>query len=148
VDLRSALGARGSIPGERVAVLGPELLDRLRDAALIVPEQGQGVTLAAIDGVWEGEMQESGSGAKAISVRLRAQGPRIEGTLTNRAQALAMDVALKDVSFDKGTLRFVLPVGTAARTFVGTVDGGSVSGTIHASPGGPAVGRFSLRNVP
>jgi hypothetical protein len=148
VDLRSHLGARGAIPGERVAVLGPDLLNRLRDAALIVPEQGQGVALAVIEGVWEGEMQESGSGAKAISVRLRAQGPRIEGTLTNRAQALAMDVPLRDVSFERGTLKFVLPVGTAARTFVGTVDGGSVSGTIHASPGGPAVGRFSLRNVP
>jgi hypothetical protein len=148
VDLRSVLGARGAISGQRVSVLGPELLERLRDAALIVPEQGQGVALAAIEGLWEGEMQETGSGAKAISVRLRAQGPRIEGTLTNRAQAVAMDVALKDVSFDKGTLKFVLPVGTAARTFVGVVDGGSVSGTIHASPGGPAVGRFSLRNVP
>ena len=59
-----------------------------------------------------------------------------------------MDVALRDVTFEKGVLKFVLPVGTAARTFVGTVDGTSISGTIHAVANGPAVGRFSLRNAP
>ncbi len=39
-------------------------------------------------------------------------------------------------------------INKAARTFVGTMDGTSISGTIHSSPSGPAVGRFSLRNVP
>jgi hypothetical protein len=75
-------------------------------------------------------------------------GPLIEGKLTNRSLALTMEVALRDVSFDGGVLTFVLPAGTATRTFRGKVAGSSITGTLHATPAGPAIGTFSLRNEP
>jgi hypothetical protein len=79
---------------------------------------------------------------------LRVDGPRVEGKLTNRSLAVTMEVALRDVSFDGGVLTFVLPAGAATRTFRGKVQGASITGTLHATPAGPAIGTFSLRNEP
>jgi hypothetical protein len=150
VDLRGVLGSRNGIASERVASLSPELLTRLREAALSPGgvEAGKAGAGAALEGQWDGETQEQDKGVKPITVHLRVQGTRLEGTLTNRSLALAMEVALRDVSFDKGVLRFLVPAGASSRTFIGTLAGPSITGTVHASPTGPAVGRFSLHNVP
>jgi len=75
-------------------------------------------------------------------------GDALEGTLTNRSLTLTMDVALRDVEFDRGVLTFVLPAGAATRTFRGKVAGAAITGTLHATPAGPAIGTFSLRNEP
>jgi hypothetical protein len=101
-----------------------------------------------LEGQWDGEMQDQSSGPKPITVRLRVAGPRIEGKLTNRSLAISMEVVLRDVSFDKGVLTFVLPAGAATRTFRGKVEGSSITGTLHATPAGPSIGTFSLRNEP
>ncbi len=151
VDLRGVLGSRGGIASERVASLSPDLLTRLREAALspggVEPGKAAGAG-AAVEGQWDGETEEPDKGVKPITIHLRVQGTRLEGTLTNRSVSIAMDVPLRDVSFDKGVLRFLVPAGASSRTFIGTLAGASITGTLHASPTGPAVGRFSLHNVP
>jgi hypothetical protein len=43
---------------------------------------------------------------------------------------------------------YLVPAGTATRTFRGKVAGSSITGTLHATPTGPSVGTFSLRNEP
>jgi hypothetical protein len=156
VDLRAALAPHPGAPisSERVAGLSPDLLSRLRMAAL-GPGGGGGAdagaghgAAAVLEGQWDGEMQDQNAASKPITVRLRVDGPRIEGKLTNRSLAVTMDVALRDVSFERGVLTFLLPSGAATRTFRGKVAGGSITGTLHATPGGPAIGTFSLRNEP
>jgi hypothetical protein len=151
VDLRGVLGTRSGIVSERVAALAPELLTRLREAALspggIEPGKTAGAA-AAVEGQWDGESQEQDKGVKPITLQLRVQGERLEGTMTNRSATIAMKVALRDVTFENGVLRFLVPAGTASRTFIGTLAGATITGTVHASPTGPAVGRFSLHNVP
>jgi hypothetical protein len=156
VDLRAALAPRPGAPisSERVAGLSPDLLSRLRMAAL-GPGGGGGAdagaghgAAAVLEGQWDGEMQDENAAPKPITVRLRVDGTRIEGKLTNRSLAVTMDVALRDVSFERGVLTFVLPSGAATRTFRGKVAGGSITGTLHATPAGPAIGTFSLRNEP
>jgi hypothetical protein len=88
------------------------------------------------------------SGSKSIIVRLRLEGSQVVGSLTTRTGGVAMDVPLKEVSFQKGMLRFRLPSGTSPRTFVGRLEGSSLSGTLHASAAGPALGRFVLKYAP
>jgi hypothetical protein len=148
-DLGSALGWRpgSSVPSERVLTLSPDLARRLRDLSLVVPPEGQTVEAAAVEGTWEGEMTEE-SGSKSIIVRLRLEGSQVVGSLTTRTGGVAMDVPLKEVSFQKGTLRFRLPAGASTRIFVGRLDGGSLSGTLHASATGPPLGRFVLKYSP
>jgi hypothetical protein len=157
VDLRTALAPRPGAPisSERVAGLSPDLLSRLRMAALGPGGGGAGGdagpghgAAAVLEGQWDGSMQDQNAAPKPITVRLQVAGPRIEGKLTNRSLTISMDVALRDVSFERGVLSFTLPAGTATRTFRGKVAGSSITGTLHAVPAGPAVGTFSLRNEP
>jgi hypothetical protein len=148
-DLGSALAWRpgSSVPSERVLTLSPDLARRLRELALVVPPEGQTVEAAVVEGTWEGEMTEE-SGSKSIVVRLRLEGSQVVGSLTTRTGGVAMDVPLTEVSYQKGTLRFRLPAVASPRTFVGRLEGGSLSGTLHASPTGPPLGRFVLKYSP
>jgi hypothetical protein len=148
-DLNSALLPRpgAGIPNEKVGTLGPDLLRRLREMALVVPQEGQGQAASAVEGTWEGDVQEE-TGQKAIVVRFRLVGARLTGSVTTSARGVAMEVALKDVSLDKGALRFTLPAGPATRLYVGTLEGGTISGTLHTTPTGPSVGTFRLKYVP
>jgi hypothetical protein len=149
LELRSALGWRpgSGIPSEKVTTLSPELFQRVREASLFVAGAGQGSPAAAVEGVWEGEMEDA-AGPRAITVRLRLEGSALSGRLTNRTRALSMEVALRDISFRGNVLRFTLPAGNATRFFVGNVAGSTVKGTLQAAADGPAVGSFTLKNVP
>ncbi len=149
LELRSALGWRAGsgIPTEKVATLSPELYQRVREASLFVAGAGQGSPAAAVEGTWEGEMEDV-AGPRAIVVRLRLEGSTLSGRLTNQTRALSMEVALRDVSFRGGVLRFTLPAGNATRFFVGSMTGSTVKGTLHATAEGPAIGSFTLKNVP
>jgi hypothetical protein len=149
LELRSALGWRAGsgIPSEKVGSMPADLLQRIRDASLIVGGAGQGSAAAAVEGTWEGQMEDN-AGSRAIVVRLRAEGAVLSGRLTSQTSALSAEVALRDISFKGNVLRFTLPAGAGTRIFVGNVAGSTVAGTLHASANGPSVGTFSLRNVP
>jgi hypothetical protein len=149
LELRSALGWRAGsgIPAEKVASMPADLLQKVREASLIVGGAGQGSAAAAVEGMWEGQMEDS-AGPRAIVVRLRAEGAALSGRLTSQTSALSAEVALKDISFKGNVLRFTLPAGAGTRVFVGNVAGSTVAGTLQASANGPSVGTFTLRNVP
>ncbi len=149
LELRSALGWRGGsgIPTEKVATLSADLYQKVREASLLVGGAGQGAPAAAVEGTWEGEMEDA-AGPRAIIVRLRVEGSALSGRLTNQTRALSMDVALREISFRGNVLRFTLPAGNATRVFVGNVTGSTVSGTLHATADGPAIGTFTLKNAP
>jgi hypothetical protein len=149
LELRSALGWRAGsgIPTERIATLPPDLYQKVRDASLFVAGAGEGAPAAAVEGTWEGQMEDA-AGPRAIVVRLSAAGAGLSGRLTNQTSALSVEVALRDVSFKGNVLRFTLPAGAGTRIFVGTVAGSTLAGTLHATANGPAVGSFRLKNVP
>ncbi len=149
LELRAALGFKpgSGVAAEKVATLSPDVYQRVREASLFVAGAGQGSPAAAVEGTWEGEMEDN-AGPRAILVRLHAEGAALSGRLTNQTGGLAMEVPLKDISFRAGVLRFTLPAGGATRFFVGNVAGSSVTGTLHAAANGPAIGSFTLKNVP
>jgi hypothetical protein len=148
-DLGSALGWRpgSGVPSERVLNLAPDLLRRLRELALLVPTEGQAQAAAALEGTWEGEMAEE-TGSRSIVLHLRLEGAQVAGSLTTTARGMAVHVPIRDVTYQKGVLRFLLPAAASPRTFVGRLEGASLAGTLHASPAGPPVGRFSLKYSP
>jgi len=53
---------------------------------------------------------------------------------------------LESVTYEKGVLSFVLAGGGSPRLFRGTLQGSTISGTMHRSASDKAtIGRFSLR---
>jgi hypothetical protein len=87
-------------------------------------------------------------GSRRIQVRFRLKGSALTGTITNRSGTITAEVPLTAVSFKGGVLSFTVSSGMAPRHFRGTLQGASVSGTIHADPGSKdAVGQFSLTFV-
>lgn len=141
-------GPGAGVPIGVVNPLGASLAKNLRDMALILPAEGQAVSAAGVEGRWEGTMEESGAGEKAIQVRLRLEGKQLAGGLTTRSGGLGVELPLREIVYDKGALRFVLLVGGSPRHFAGTVVGDTVTGTIHLGANvKDAVGRFSLKYV-
>jgi hypothetical protein len=91
-------------------------------------------------------MEETGSGERPVKLRLRLEGARLAGSLATQAGALAMEVPLETVTYEKGVLSFVLAGGGSPRLFRGTLQGSTISGTMHRSASDKAtIGRFSLR---
>ena len=88
-------------------------------------------------------MQEGSAAPRQVTINLRLDGTRLVGSCTTRSGAVAVDVPLKELAYEKGRLGFVLESGLAAHRWSGTVDGASVAGTIRQ--GTTDVGKFSLR---
>jgi hypothetical protein len=139
-ERRSGSGAGVSM--NLVRPLAPSLARSFRDMALILPS-GPGSAAAAVAGRWEGTMEETGDATRHITLNLRLDGTRLTGSLTTRSRAVAMDVPLKELAYEKGRLSFVLESGVAAQRWSGTVTGAAVEGTIRDAT--KDVGRFSLR---
>ena len=120
----------------------------LRDLALLPPSEGQSGAGAAVEGAWEGSMEESGVGSRRLQLRFRLKGSQLAGTITTRSGKITAEVPLSDVSFQGGVLTFTLTSGAAPRYFRGTMQGSTVSGTLHAQPGSKEpIGQFSLTFV-
>jgi hypothetical protein len=101
-----------------------------------------------VAGLWTGTMDEGGV-ARDIQVRLKSEGSRLSGTLTSTAGTVTLDSPLRDVAFEKGTLRFKADVTGSPRQFSGTVATDTIQGTIQRSSGAKAAqsGSFSLKYV-
>jgi hypothetical protein len=136
------------VPARIVKPLSAGYAKGLRDMALLLPAESQTQATAAIEGRWDGTMEEAGAGSRAIRIAFRKAGSGLSGTLTSRVGKIEMNTALRDVSYQKGGIRFAVDVAGSPRFFSGTVQGEKMTGTVQKSEGdkGPA-GSFSLRFV-
>ena len=141
-------GGKGAgVPGSAVSPLPGALARAFREMALLLPD-GQVVAGAVTTGRWRGSMDVEGQGSRTMQVVLRLEGSRLVGTMSATSGKIGMDMPLTDVSYDKGSLKFVLVLGNQPRHFVGTLQGGEIAGSIFPSAGArDAVGRFSLQFV-
>lgn len=137
-------GVGGGVPLSVVSPLNASLARDLRDMALLVPAEGEVSAVAVMEGRWQGTMWEEGSGEKPIVVHLKAQGPKLVGSLTATAGGISGDIPLQEASFEKGVLRFVVNVHGARQEFEGRVEGEKVTGSITRAGASGAVGRFTL----
>jgi hypothetical protein len=134
------------VPASMMSPLPAGTAQAFRDAALLLPVQGPARAGAAVEGRWQGTMEEGEAGTRAITVVLRADGGKLGGSFTTTAGQLAVDVPLRDATYQAGTLRFAAAVRGAPKYFVGTVDGATINGSIHPDAGSKdSVGRFTLR---
>ena len=116
-------GAGNGVPTRNVIPPSSSLSKGLRELALLLPAEGQTRAGAALEGLWEGTMAE-GSVTRPIKVRLRYEASRLAGTLSTRAGAAEMNTPLKDVSLDKGSLRFTVDISGASARLPGNGGGG------------------------
>ena len=139
------VGAASGVPASLVNPPSPAQARAFREMALMLPA-GPSSAAAAVTGRWEGMMEETGSGERPIKLRLRLDGARLAGSLGTQAGAVAMEVPLESVTYEKGVLNFVLASGGSSRTFRGTLQGSTISGTLHRSAADKEpIGRFSVR---
>lgn len=140
-------GVTGGVPVATIYELSAAGLKNVRDMALLLPTGGGTSAGVAVAGRWEGMMADKDA-QRSIEVQLRVDGGRLGGSLTTKTGTIAVRTPLQQVTYDKGLLKFVMASGGGARQFRGTLDGGTLSGSIfNDSAGKDAVGRFSLRYV-
>jgi hypothetical protein len=135
------------VPVDIVIPTSTSLAKGLRDMALLVPEEAARASVA-VEGLWEGTMDEGGA-VRTLQVRLTAAGTKLAGTLSSTAGSVKLDSPLRDVAYDKGTLRFRADIAGATRLFSGSVATDAITGTVQRDAAGKASpsGSFSLKYV-
>jgi hypothetical protein len=142
---RQAPGA--GVPVGLVLPTSTMLSKSLRDMALLVPDEPARAAVT-VQGLWQGTMDEGGA-VRNLEVRLSADGNKLSGTLSSTAGSVKLDSPLREVAYDKGTLRFRADIAGSPRLFAGSVATDAISGTVQRSTGGKASpsGSFSLKFV-
>ncbi len=135
------------VPVGVVLPLTTTLAKSLRDMALLVPDEPARAA-ATVEGLWQGTMDEGGV-VRDLQVRLQTQGSRLAGTLSSTAGSVTVDSPLRDVAYEKGTLRFRADVAGSSRVFSGSVETDTIRGTIQRGSGAKSAssGSFSLKYV-
>ncbi len=142
------VGPGAGVPSRIVQPLGVSLAKSLRDLALLLPTEGQARATAALEGHWAGTMEEGGGGPREIRIRFRLDGPRFAGSLSAGAGGIEMVTPLREILYEKGSLRFLVDVLGSPRLFSGSLQGDTITGTIQRGPADkPSGGRFSLKYV-
>jgi FHA domain/IPT/TIG domain len=115
----------------------------LRQVAL-VPSTGSPHEEIAVEGRWRGTMEDPELGSRRFEVRFRPRAAGLAGTITTWRGSLELSSPLRDIRFERGTLRFTADIQGAPQKFEGTLHNTTISGT--AERPGSAV-PFSLEFV-
>jgi hypothetical protein len=145
-DLYAEAGRRSpggtGIPASVLFPMSTALARDLRLLALVVSTEG-GRSAVAIEGYWTGVIQDPELGDRRFSVALRTEGGRLGGTITTGQGAIQLTAPLRDVGFDRGSVRFTADLQGTAYRFKGTLEGNGVTGSIERAGKPPA--RFTLQ---
>ena len=114
----------------------------LRLAAL-VPSTDRPREWIAVEGRWQGTIDDPDTGSRRFEVRFEASGGGLRGSLTTWRGKLELSAPLRDVSFSRGTLRFTADQQGTAHRFEGTLHDVAISGA--AAREGRAPAPFSLQ---
>ena len=141
---RRAPGGTG-VPTSVVLPTPTTLASELRAMALVVSAEG-GRAAVAVEGRWQGTIQDPDLGDRPFSVQIRSEGGRLAGTITTSAGGIDLRAPLRDLGFDRGSVRFTADLQGAAYRFKGTLDGNTVNGTIDRPGRPPRTSRCSTRS--
>jgi len=140
------IGGSAGVSSRVVSAMTADRLDGLRRLAYAGPQESGAPRGLALAGAWEGTLDEGGR-SRPIRLQLRIDGGRLGGAMTSSAGMVAMGIPLRDLSYDKGMVRFTALLAGAALQFRGALDGATLTGTTHPADGAAATGRFALRHV-
>jgi hypothetical protein len=133
-----------SVPTSIVLPTSTSLAAGLRKAALVVSSEA-GRAAVAVEGRWDGSMQDPDLGQRAFQVVLRNEGGRLAGTLTTRRGSIELKSPLRELGFDQGSVRFTADLQGTPFRFKGTLENNTVSGNIERN--GKAPVPFTLQFV-
>jgi hypothetical protein len=133
-----------TVPAGLVVPTPAGMAAALRQLALVVSYE-TGRAAVAVEGRWDGTMEGPDFGTRRFDLQVRSEGGRLAGTLTTWRGKIEVKAAVRDIGFDRGSVRFTADQQGTAYHFKGTLEGNTVTGTIERAGKAPA--RFTLQFV-
>jgi hypothetical protein len=133
-----------TVPTSLVLPTSASMAAALRQLALVVSGDA-GRSAVAVEGRWDGTIEDPDLGTRRFELVLRSEGGRLGGTLTTWRGKVELKAPVRDVGFDRGNVRFTADQQGTAYRFKGVLENTTVTGTIDRAGRPPA--RFTLRFV-
>jgi hypothetical protein len=133
-----------NVPTSVVLPTAQGMATALRLAALVVSGDASRAAVA-IEGRWDGTMDDPDLGKRAFQVVMVQEGGRLAGTLTTRRGTIELRSPLRQIGFEHGQVSFTVDLQGTGHRFRGTLENTTVTGTIERS--GKAAVPFTLQFV-
>jgi hypothetical protein len=134
----------GAVPSSLVLPTPAGMAESLRLMALVASGEA-GRAAVAVEGRWDGTIEDPDQGTRGFELQLRTEGGRLAGTLTTWRGGVELKAPVRDIGFDRGSVRFTVDQQGTAYRFKGTLEENTVTGTIERAGKPPA--SFTLRFV-
>jgi len=116
----------------------------LRQAALVVSGEA-GRAAVAVEGRWDGTMEDPDLGKRLFTVQLRNDKGKLAGSLTTWRGSVELRSPLREIGFEAGNVRFTASLQGTAFRFKGTLENNTVTGYIERTGRAPVP--FTLQFV-
>ncbi len=133
-----------NVPSGLVLPTPAGMATNLRLMALVISGEA-GRAAVAVEGRWDGTLEDPDLGTRRFELLLRTEGGRLAGTLSTWRGKVELKAPVRDIGFDRGSVRFTADQQGAAYHFRGTLEGNTVNGTVERAGKAPA--SFTLRFV-
>ena len=133
-----------NVPTSIVLPPSQSMATGLRLAALVVSGDASRAAVA-VEGRWDGTMEDPDLGKRAFQVHMRQEGGRLAGTLTTCRGSIELRSPLREIGFERGQVSFTADLQGTAFRFRGTLENNTVTGTIERA--GKAAVPFTLQFV-
>jgi len=121
-----------NVPTGIVLPTAASMATALRQAALVVSGEASRAAVA-VEGRWDGTMDDPDFGKRAFQVQLRNALGKLAGTLTTWRGSLELKSPLREIGFERGQLSFTADLQGTAYRFHGTLENNTVVGQIERS---------------
>jgi pSer/pThr/pTyr-binding forkhead associated (FHA) protein len=131
LNIYAEAARRSGSPGVPTSIVSPpseSMGEALRRAAL-VPAGGPAREEIAVEGRWQGTLEDPTTGSRRFEVSFDPAGKGLDGTIKTWRGSLELSSPLRDISFGGGTLRFTTDLQGTAHHFEGTLHDTTITGT-------------------
>jgi hypothetical protein len=103
-----------------------------------------GRAAVAVEGRWDGTMEDPDLGKRIFQLVMRQEGGKIAGTLTTSRGSIQLSSPVRNAAFKDGSLDFTVDLQGTAYRFRGMLENNTVTGTIErkGKPGVPFTLQF------
>jgi hypothetical protein len=133
---RRSSGGRG-IPTSIVYPTSETRAAALSQAALVV-SGGTPREEVAVDGSWQGNINDPDTGTRRFQVSLELQGAGLSGSMRTWRGSIELSSPLRDISFSRGTVRFTADLLGTPHRFEGVLEGETINGAAEREGRSPA----------
>jgi hypothetical protein len=127
----------GAVPSSLVLPTPAAMAESLRLMALVASGE-TGRAAVAVEGRWDGTIEDPDQGTRGFELQLWTEAGRLAGTLTTWRGGVELKAPVRDIGFDRGSVRFTVDQQGTAYRFKGTLEETTVTGTIERAGKPPA----------